>query len=349
MTRPLRINLAGGWYHVTARGNERRVIYRDDEDRDHFLNLVAEMVELFQVHVHTYVLMPNHYHLLLELPEGNLSGGLQWLNVSYSQGFNRRHRRSGHLFQGRFKSILIDPARWALELSRYLHLNPIRVKRQGLGKRRREQNRRGVGPGVTDDVLASRLEELRAYEWSSYRAYIGWERVPGWLTCGVVLGMMGGEKRARREAYREYVEAGVGEGGLGKPWGQLKGGVVLGDEGFVGQIQEVLEGDEQEQTGLRVLRRRPGIEAICQVVEKIKGERWERFRDRHGDWGRDLVLYLGRKRGGLKLRELGELAGKIDYRSVGAAVQRFEQRCHRDPGLARLLARAEKVLKNAEM
>ena len=110
MTRPLRINLAGGWYHVTARGNERRVIYRDDEDRDHFLNLVAEMVELFQVHVHAYVLMPNHYHLLLELPEGNLSGGLQWLNVSYSQGFNRRHRRSGHLFQGRFKSILIDPA-----------------------------------------------------------------------------------------------------------------------------------------------------------------------------------------------------------------------------------------------
>ena len=115
--------------------------------------------------------------------------------------------------------------------------------------------------------------------------------------------------------------------------------------GFVGQIQEVLEGDEQEQTGLRALRRRPGIEAICQVVEKIKGERWEQFRDRHGDWGRDLVLYLGRKRGGLKLRELGELAGKIDYRSVGAAVQR----CHRDPGLARLLARAEKVLKNAEM
>ena len=150
MTRPLRINLAGGWYHVTARGNERRVIYRDDEDRDHFLNLVAEMVELFQLHVHAYVLMPNHYHLLLELPEGNLSGGLQWVNVSYSQWFNRRHRRSGHLFQGRFKSILIDPARWALELSRYLHLNPIRVKRQGLGKRRREQNRRGVGPGVSD-------------------------------------------------------------------------------------------------------------------------------------------------------------------------------------------------------
>jgi REP element-mobilizing transposase RayT len=85
MTRPLRINLAGGWYHVTARGNERRALYRDEEDRGHFLNLVGEMGERFQVHLHAYVLMANHYHLLLELPEGNLSGGMQWLNVSYSQ------------------------------------------------------------------------------------------------------------------------------------------------------------------------------------------------------------------------------------------------------------------------
>jgi REP element-mobilizing transposase RayT len=116
-----------------------RAIYRDDRDREQFLDRVAEMVELFQVQLHAYVLMPNHYHLLLELPEGNLSRALQWLNVSYSQWFNRRHQRSGHLLQGRFRSILIDPAEWALELSRYLHLNPIRVKRQGLGKQSREQ------------------------------------------------------------------------------------------------------------------------------------------------------------------------------------------------------------------
>jgi len=349
MTRPLRINLAGGWYHVTARGNERRDIYRDEDDRSHFVHLVAEMVERFQVQLHAFVLMPNHYHLLLELPEGNLSRALQWLNVSYSQWFNRRHLRSGHLFQGRFKSILIDPARWALELSRYLHLNPIRVSRQGLGKQRREQNRQGVGRAVSRDLLAARLEELRAYEWSSYRAYAGLEKVPRWLECEAVLGMVGGTRRERVKAYSQYAEEGLWEGGMERPWEQLRAGVVLGGEGFVGEIQEVLSGDEREQTGLRGLRRRPGIEVIRKVVEQIKGERWDQFRDRQGDWGRDLVLYLGRKRGGLKLKELGELAGGIDYRSVGAAIQRFEQRCASDPGLARLLAKAENELKNAEM
>src|SRR2546426_8302815 len=115
-----------------------------------------------------------------------------------------------------------------------------------------------------------------------------------------------GDDGGREESASGGVPGVCGSGGRGRRGGPGVGPVEgLGDEGFVGQIQEVLEGDEQEQTGLRALRRRPGIEAICQVVEKIKGERWERFRDRHGDWGRDLVLYLGRKRGGLNLRELG--------------------------------------------
>jgi len=240
MTRPLRINLPGGWYHVTSRGNERRAIYRDDGDREHFLDLAAETVELFQVQLHAYVLMPNHYHLLLELAEGNLSRALQWLNVRYSQWFNRRHQRSGHLFQGRFQSVLIDPARWALELSRYVHLNPIRVKRQGLGKRSRERNRRGVGRGVSREVLASRREALRGYEWSSYRAYTGADKVPPWLVCEAILGMVGGTKRERVKAYSRYVEEGLLEGGLDRPWEQLKAGVVLGDERFVAAIYEVL-------------------------------------------------------------------------------------------------------------
>src|SRR6266498_1999484 len=135
MARPLRLERAGGWYHITARGNERRPVYRDDRDRQHFCELLEEMVSRFQVQLHCFVLMENHYHLLLELRESNLSRALQWLNVSYSVWFNRRHRRSGHLFQGRFKSVVVNREQWGLELSRYVHLNPVRVGRMGLGMR----------------------------------------------------------------------------------------------------------------------------------------------------------------------------------------------------------------------
>src|SRR5438876_9335484 len=108
MARPLRIERPGGWYHLTARGNERRPLFRDDRDRQHFCQLLAEMVDRFHVRLHGYVLMDNHYHLILELREANLSRAAQWLNLSYSVWFNRRHGRSGHLFQGRFRSVIVS-------------------------------------------------------------------------------------------------------------------------------------------------------------------------------------------------------------------------------------------------
>jgi putative transposase len=110
---------------LTARGNERRPIFRDDRDRQRFCELLAELVD--RVRLHAYVLMDNHYHLILELRESNLSRAAQWLNLSYSVWFNRRHERSGHLFQGRFKSVIVSPQEWGLALSRYVHLNPVRV------------------------------------------------------------------------------------------------------------------------------------------------------------------------------------------------------------------------------
>src|SRR5689334_14813003 len=127
MARPLRIEHLGGWYHITGRGNERRAIYRENRDREHFCELLAELTRCFALRLHAYVLMDNHYHLMVELQELNLSRAIQWLNVSYSVWFNRRYGRSGHLFQGRFKSVIVNPEEWGLELSRYLHLNPVRV------------------------------------------------------------------------------------------------------------------------------------------------------------------------------------------------------------------------------
>ena len=141
MARPLRIEQVGGWYHITGRGNERRSIYRSERDREHFREQMAEMTRRFAVLMHAYVLMDNHYHLLVELREPNLSRAVQWLNVSYSIWFNLRHRRSGHLFQGRFKSVIVNPEEWGLELSRYVHLNPVRVAKLGLGKSDRQARR----------------------------------------------------------------------------------------------------------------------------------------------------------------------------------------------------------------
>ena len=119
--QPLRIVRPGAWCHVTSRGNERRSIFRDDRESLHFLELLGEMSALLKTKLHAYVLMDNHYHLLLQLSPTSLSRALQWLNGAYSIGFNFRHRRCGHLVQGRFKAIIVDPQAWALTLSRYIH------------------------------------------------------------------------------------------------------------------------------------------------------------------------------------------------------------------------------------
>ena len=134
MARPLRINYVNGWYHVTARGNNRRRIFFDDRDRRHFLELVGEMSERHQVEVHAYVLMDNHYHVLMRTPHANLSAAVQWLNVAYSLWWNRRHRRTGHVFQGRFKAVVVEGGDWVLQCSLYLHLNPVAVAALSLSK-----------------------------------------------------------------------------------------------------------------------------------------------------------------------------------------------------------------------
>ena len=186
MVRPLGIQCEGGWYHITSRGNERQPIFRDDQDRREFLGRLSEMTERYRLQLHVYTLMDNHWHGLLETLEANLSRarrGGQWLNSGYSSWFNGRYQRAGHLLQGRFKAPprRVEPRRWGLELSRYVHLNPIRVERFGLNKQSRRRNQAGVGRELATVVWKDRIEFLRNYRWSSYRAYIGLEPAPAWL------------------------------------------------------------------------------------------------------------------------------------------------------------------------
>jgi putative transposase len=217
---------------VTARGNEGKAIFREDGDRRHFLEVIAQMVLRFRVRLHCFVLMDNHYHLLLELSEPNLSRAVQWLNVSYSVWFNRRHGRSGHLLQGRFKSVAVSREEWGLALSRYVHLNPVRIQRLGLSKRDRQAQRVGLSPAPDREKVRKRIAVLRGYRWSSYRAYIGLGRAPEWLECQTVLGLGGGAQGQRSRRYRDYVERAVREGLEQRPWESVQEQVVLGGRSF---------------------------------------------------------------------------------------------------------------------
>ena len=168
MARLLRVDRSSLRYHLTARGNEQRLTFRDDRDREHFLELLAQWVDRFRLRLHAYVLMPNHYHLLAETTEANLSQAMQWLNVSYTIWFNRRHQRVGHLFQGRFKSVIVESETWALGLSRYIHLNPVRVGDLALDKTARRRQRQGTSQKPSPQLVQQRLRLLRSYRWSSY-------------------------------------------------------------------------------------------------------------------------------------------------------------------------------------
>ena len=173
---------AGRFSATTAIGNTFRIL--------------AEMVSRFRVRLHCFVLMDNHYHLVLELTEPNLSRTGQWLNVSYSLWFNRRHERSGHLFQGRFKSVAVSPEEWGLELSRYVHLNPVRTGKWGLSKSEQPRIHQGLAGAPDDRLVEERIRLLRSYPWSSYRAYIGLAKQPEWLECEQVLALGAGRKEA---------------------------------------------------------------------------------------------------------------------------------------------------------
>lgn len=216
MARPLRIEFSGALYHFTSRGDRRENIFEDDEDRLTFLRILAEVVDRFNWQCHAYCLMSNHYHLIVETPDGNLSKGMRQLNGVYTQASNRRHGRSGHLFQGRFKGILVDGDSYLLELTRYVVLNPVR---------------------------AGMVEQPERWKWSSYQAMIGQVPTPAWLSTDGLLSQFGQRRKQARQRYRDFVVDGIGKAG---PWADLNQQVYLGDARFVEHMQDKMriQGDE---------------------------------------------------------------------------------------------------------
>ena len=334
MTRPLRLDVADGWYHITARGIDRREIFSEDRERNHFLSLLEEMSERYQVRVHAYVLMNNHYHLLIQTPQANASRALQWLNVSYSVWFNRRHKRAGPLFQGRFKSHLVEgEGAWVLQASVYLHLNPVRTQALGLGKKQKRLESKGwIEPEKR--VLIQRLKTLREYTWSSYPAYAGYRRGPEWLVEEEILRRAGGAKK-----YRGYIESCVMQGGQPEGRVEVKASLALGSQVFVEKAKRLIKKVTRDHGQRHWLKGQVPFQTIVRQVEQEKEMPWKEFCDKHGDWGRDLAFYLARKRSGLTLAEIGQAAGGVDYKSVGKAVKRFEQKLELDRALRRMAER----------
>lgn len=210
MARAIRINVKDGIYHVMSRGDNRKVIFHDGRDGEHFEELLSEMRERFRVKILAYVAMINHYHLLIQTPEANCSAAIQWLNIAYGMWHNKRHGCYGHVFQGRFGSVLVENGAWVLELSVYLHLNPVAVKVLGLGKREKRAQSAGLLPASSPEEMAKRLEALRKHRWSSYGALAGYRRRPEWLSWE----WMEGRVQGGGDGYRKLVEGRVKEGQL---------------------------------------------------------------------------------------------------------------------------------------
>jgi len=207
MSRPLRIEFPGAVYHITGRGNARQRIYRNDEDREQFLSILSHVIDRYGWLCHAYCLMDNHYHILIETHKPNLSLGMRQLNGLYTQSHNRCHGRVGHLFQGRFKAILVEKKSHLLELCRYVVLNPVRAKM---------------------------VKHPGKWKWSSYRATAGEVTAPGYLTVDWLLGQFGSRLHDAQKKYRAYVAEGIGTPG---PWEKLQGQIYLGGKDFVRKHQ----------------------------------------------------------------------------------------------------------------
>ncbi|HPS07593.1 MAG TPA: transposase [Kiritimatiellia bacterium] len=348
MARQLRHHFAGGWYHITTRGMGRREIFSDDRDREHFVELLAGMVERYGVILHAYVLMENHYHLLIETPAGNASRALQWLNVSYAAWFNAKHGRCGPLFQARFKSIPVEnEGSWALACSVYIHLNPVRIKPLGLGKEDRAREKSGFLPAEpTREEVRARLAKLRGHRWSSYPAYAGYTVKPEWLTCEAVWRRGGADGKDLKAEYRRYLEEYLRQGVAEGAFARLTAAVAIGGTAFVEGLRKKIPKRMGEGTNARAWRRLLPFAEVVRAVEAVKGEPWAAFADRKGDWGRDLALYVGRMRCGLTLNELGRHAGGMGIQAVSKACGRMGERLKTDKGLQRTLARVRRALES---
>jgi putative transposase len=298
MGRPLRIGYLNAFYHITARGNDRQKIFRSNKDRERFLGYLESASERYKAVIHTYCLMDNHYHILLQTPEGNLSQIMHHINGAYTNYFNTKRKRSGHLFQGRYKALLVAIDEYAQELSRYIHLNPVRAG------------------------MVGKPEE---YNWSSYKDYIGLNKSPDWLNTGFVLNLFARKVTVARTEYRRFVESMI-DMEYESPLKEVFASTILGSRDFINEIREKhldSKRSDRDLPDLKHFHERPGIEEINKKAAMILKEDAALLKR--------LQLYLCHRYSGKRLKEIGDYFG-IGVSGVSQASRRVGMQIENDKG-----------------
>lgn len=283
MARQLRIEYPNAVYHVTSRGNARADIYLDNADREAFIEVLGMVVSRYNWLCHAYCLMDNHYHLLIETPDGNLSQGMRQLNGIYTQKSNRRHKLVGHIFQGRFKAILVEKEAHLLELCRYVVLNPVR---------------------------AGMVPTPQKWRWSSFKptSTVSGEKQK-FLTTEWILSQFSETKTEARRKYREFVLDGMKGIALNTPWEKVKGQIILGSDRFLGLVGELLSGKEQipEIPRLQRFANRPTLEVLFSCGHRVsKNER-------------NVAIFEAHVKHGYRLKEIAQHLG-IHYTTVSKVI-----------------------------
>mgnify|MGYP001596227669 CR=1 FL=1 len=310
MARPIRITYPGAFYHITSRGNERKDVFRSQRDREKFLSYLQSATERYNAVIHAYCLMSNHYHMLLETPAGNLSEIMHHINGAYTTYFNVKRKRVGHLFQGRCKAILIEVDEYITELSRYIHLNPVRAG------------------------IVARPEE---FVWSSYSDYIGQGSAPSWLKTDFILRYFAARTTDACKHYRSFVELMIGKE-CESPFKDTFGSSILGSQGFIEEItSNHLQEKEEDRNvpAFQKLKAKPALEEIIGGVKSIFGA--------DDKLARQASIYVCHKYSGARLRELAGIFGIGDTAIIEAS-RRFSTKLAGDAKLRKEVEMAKGVL-----
>ena len=309
---------------MTSRGNERKKIFRDDKDRQTFLEILSQSIRIYNIKLYSYVLMGNHFHFLLETPLGNLGEIMRHFNITYTGYFNRRHKRVGHLYQGRYKSILVNKDEYLSILSRYIHLNPVRLKK------------------MREEPEIEKVEYLENYRWSSLPGYIKRGKREEFIDYEMVLGEYGGDNARGRKIYKNRIYLDIKEGIEIKD--KVIGQSILGGEEFVEWIKErFLKGrQDRESPSLRELKRYRAKEVIMKAIEKVTGKSLEEIKASKGRL-RQIATDLLYRIGGLKGVEIGNLMG-VDYSTVSQGRKRLRGKMQKDKRLREMVSKIERDL-----
>lgn len=319
MSRPLRIEYDNAFYHIIARGERRETIFTCAADKDKFLTKVGETAEKYRLLIHAYVLMDNHYHMLVETPRGNLSQAMHYLNASYGNWFRYRYQIVGSVFQGRYKAILVEKDEYLKVLSAYVHLNPVRA---------------GI---VTEPSL---------YGYSSYRFYSAKIKPPAFLRTMDLLDMFNGDRSEYRRFVASYIKKGI-EIAPDEIYGKNS---FLGSDGFLRMVFKKIKTagnkpDEREQPDARDMKLVNADDILEIILVDMRIEEEDIWKRKRGNVYRKLLIYGLRRYTANRLKEIGEIMN-MEYSAVSALARRFEEEMKTDKTSRRLVERlAKEVMK----